>query len=46
MLPTLGQHIDGMLEADIEQYKTLLEARGKPYVLDDCTVNPFVIYIL
>ena len=39
MLPTLGQHIDGMLEADIEQYETLLEARGKPYVLDDFTVS-------
>lgn len=36
MLPTLTLHIDGMLEADREQYETLLEA--KPYVLDDATV--------
>jgi len=28
-----------MLEADIEQYETLLEARPKPHVLDDFTVN-------
>jgi hypothetical protein len=39
MLPTLAQHIDGMLEADREQYETLLEARDKPYVLDDVTVS-------
>ncbi len=39
MLPTLAIHIDGMLEADLEQYETLLEARSKPYVLDDFTVN-------
>ena len=36
---TLALHIDGMLEADIEQYETLLEARPKPHVLDDFTVN-------
>ncbi|MHB8596686.1 MAG: hypothetical protein ACYDER_07740 [Ktedonobacteraceae bacterium] len=39
MLPTLAQHIDGMLAADREQYETLLEARPKPYILDDFTVN-------
>lgn len=39
MLPTLARHIDGMLEADREQYETLLEAKPKPYVLDDFTVN-------
>ncbi len=39
MLPTLAHHIDGMLAADREQYETLLEAKPKPYVLDDFTVN-------
>ncbi len=39
MLPTLATHIDGMLESDVEQYQTLSEARGKPHVLDDFTVN-------
>jgi|SRR5450755_1493170 hypothetical protein len=39
MLPTLAQHIDGMLESSQEQYETLLEARPKPYVLDDYTVR-------
>lgn len=38
-LPTLAQHIDGMLEADVEQYETLLLAKDKPHVLDDYTVN-------
>lgn len=38
MLPTLARHIDGMLEADREQYETLLEAKPKPYVLDNATV--------
>ncbi len=38
MLPTLDRHIDGMLEADREQYETLLEAKPKPYVLDNATV--------
>jgi hypothetical protein len=28
-----------MLEADVEQYETLLEAKPKPHVLDDATVN-------
>ncbi len=39
MSPTVGTHIDGMLEADSEQYETLLEARSKPHVLDNFTVN-------
>lgn len=39
MLSTLAHHIDGMLAADREQYETLLEAKPKPYVLDDYTVN-------
>jgi hypothetical protein len=39
MLPTLATHIDGMLEADLEQYQALLEAKPKPYVLDDFTVD-------
>jgi hypothetical protein len=39
MLPRLSTHIDGMLEADVEQYETLKLARGKPHVLDDFTVN-------
>jgi len=38
-LSTLAQHIDGMLQADVEQYETLLLAKGKPHVLDDFTVN-------
>jgi len=39
MLPTLARHIDGLLAADREQYKTLLEAKPKPYVLDGATVS-------
>lgn len=39
MLPTLGPHITGMLEAAEEQYVNLQQARPKPYVLDDFTVN-------
>jgi hypothetical protein len=39
MLPTLAQHIDGMLAADLEQYENLQQAKGRPYVLDDFTVN-------
>jgi hypothetical protein len=38
-LAMVAQHIDGMLEADREQYETLLEAKPKPQVLDDHTVN-------
>src|SRR5260370_32065564 len=39
VLPTLGPHIDGMLESAQEQYETLQEALPKPHVLDDFTVN-------
>jgi hypothetical protein len=39
MLPTLATHIDGMLESSQEQYETLQEAKPKPHVLDDYTVN-------
>src|SRR5436305_1141701 len=39
MLPKLAHHIDGMLEADREQYQALLEAKPKPHVLDDYTVD-------
>lgn len=38
-LATIAAHIDGMLQADREQYETLLEAKPKPHVLDDYTVN-------
>jgi hypothetical protein len=38
-LAMVARHIDGMLQADREQYETLLEAKPKPYVLDDDTVN-------
>lgn len=38
-LAMIAAHIDGMLQADREQYETLLEAKPKPYVLDDSTVN-------
>jgi hypothetical protein len=39
MLTTTARHIDGMVEADQEQLTTLGEARARPYVLDDDTVN-------
>ncbi len=35
----VAAHIDGMLQADREQYETLLEAKPKPHVLDDFTIN-------
>ncbi len=35
----VATHIDGMLQADREQYETLLEAKPKPHVLDDFTIN-------
>ena len=38
-LAMIATHIDGMLQADREQYETLLEAKPKPHVLDDFTVN-------
>jgi len=36
---TFATHIDGMLESSQEQYATLQEAKPKPHVLDDYTVN-------
>ena len=41
-LDLIAEHIDGMLEADQEHYETLLEARVRPHVLDDYTVNRIV----
>lgn len=38
-LAMIATHIDGMLQADREQYETLLEAKPKPHVLDDYTIN-------
>jgi hypothetical protein len=39
MLAPFAIHIDGMLEADLEQYENLSQAREKPHMLDDYTVN-------
>lgn len=39
MIPMLAQAIDGMLEADLEQYTNLQQAKGRPFVLDDFTIN-------
>jgi hypothetical protein len=41
-LSALAVHIDGMLQADEEQYQTLLPAQSKPHVLDDFTVNKVI----
>jgi len=38
-LAMVATHIDGMLQADREQYETLLQAKPKPHVLDDFTIN-------
>ena len=38
-LPLLAHHIDGMLESAEENYGNLQEARPKPHVLDDYTVE-------
>jgi ribosomal protein L16 Arg81 hydroxylase len=38
-LAMIAAHIDGMLQADREQYETLLEAKPKPHVLDDDTID-------
>ena len=38
MLPVITAAIDGGLESAREQYEILLEARPKPYVLDDATI--------
>jgi len=37
-LPVIAAAIDGGLESAREQYEILLEARPKPYVLDDATI--------
>ncbi len=34
-LSLIARHIDGMVESASEQYANLLQARPKPYVLDD-----------
>ena len=39
MLPTISGMITGQLIQAKEQYNTLLEARSKPYVLNDETVT-------
>ena len=39
MLPTIARMIDEGLADTSEQYTTLLEARPKPWVLDDALVN-------
>ncbi len=38
-LPLIATHIDGMLEAAQEQYKTMLPAKSELHVLDDYTLN-------
>lgn len=38
-LPLIATAIDGMLELAQEQHSTLLQARERPYVLDDYTVG-------
>lgn len=38
-LPLIAEMIGGMLETATENYATLQEARPKPYILDDYTVN-------
>ena len=41
-LGMIAAHIDGMLQADREQYETLLQAKPKPHVLDDFTINQVI----
>jgi hypothetical protein len=41
-LAMVAAHIDGMLQADREQYETLLQAKPKPHVLDDFTINRLI----
>jgi len=38
-LSLIAQHIDGMMESASEQYANLLQARPRPYALDDYTVG-------
>ncbi len=44
-LALLTHHIDGMVEAAENQYHTLLQARPKPYVLDDYTVGRVITVV-
>jgi hypothetical protein len=39
-LPLVAAAITGMLEGTPEQHRLLIEARQRPYVLDDHTVAP------
>jgi hypothetical protein len=41
-LPEIATAIDGMLEMAEEQYRTLLEVRERPHVLDDSTVGSVI----
>ncbi len=41
-LPLIATAIDGMLDLAAEHYDTLLQARERPHVLDDYTVNRVV----
>lgn len=38
-LALIAKHIDGMLESASEQYANLVQARPKPYMLDDYTIG-------
>jgi len=38
-LALIARHIDGMVESASEQYANLLQARPKPYILDDYTIG-------
>ena len=44
-LALLAHHIDGMVEAAADQYHTLLEAKPKPYVLDNYTVGRVITVV-
>ena len=37
-LPMIGSLVDGMLADAEEHYETILQAKGRPYVLDDAIV--------
>jgi hypothetical protein len=41
-MPTLATHIDDMLSHHQEQYANLLQAKDKPYILDDYTIKRVV----
>ncbi len=38
----LAHVVDGMLDSAEDNYRSLREARGRPHVLDDATVNRVV----